>query len=94
LEWGGIMGEQRGNAPFEFGKGADRETMKRLAQSGEVKQLVSMLQKQGSVQEAAKAAAAGNTGQLMDMMTQLMNTREGAQLIERIQSQAKRSGLS
>ena len=85
------MGEQRGGKPVGMGK--DREAIVRLAQSGEAKALISMLQKQGSVQEAAKKAAAGDAGKLMEMMAQLMNTREGAQLVEQIQNQAKRSGL-
>ena len=87
------MGEQRGGNPVGMGMGKDREAIVRLAQSGEAKALISMLQKQGSVQEAAKKAAAGDAGKLMEMMAQLMSTREGAQLVEQIQNQAKRSGL-
>ena len=44
--------------------------------------------------EAAQAAADGDPGQLMQMMNRLLNTREGAELVERISRQAKESGLS
>ena len=54
---------------------------------------MSMLQQQGGVQEAARAAAGGDPSQLMSMMSRLMNTKEGAELVERIGSQAKRAGL-
>ena len=58
----------------------DPAALARLAQSG--------------VQEAAQAAADGDPGQLMQMMDRLLNTREGAELVERISRQAKESGLS
>ena len=63
----------------------DPAALARLAQSGEARQLV---------QEAARAAADGDPGQLMQMMDRLLNTREGAELVERISWQAKESGLS
>ncbi len=47
----------------------------------------------GGVQQAAQAAAKGDTRELMDMMNQLMSTPEGAQLVERINRKAKESGL-
>lgn len=53
-----------------------------------------MLKQSGGVQEAAQAAADGDPGQLMRMMDRLLNTREGAELVERISRQAKESGLS
>lgn len=71
----------------------NRDALSRLAQSGEARQLMSMLQQQGGVQEAARAAAGGDPSQLMSMMSRLMNTKEGAELVERIGSQAKRAGL-
>ena len=58
------------------------------------RQLVSLLKQSGGVQEAARAAADGDPGQLMQMMDRLLNTREGAELVERISRQAKESGLS
>ena len=72
----------------------DPAALARLARSGEARQLVSLLKQSGGVQEAARAAADGAPGQLMQMMDRLMNTREGAELVERISRQAKESGLS
>ena len=53
-----------------------------------------LVKQSGGVQEAAQAAADGDPGQLMQMMDRLLNTREGAELVERISRQAKESGLS
>ena len=64
----------------------DPAALARLAQS--------LLKQSGGVQEAARAAADGDPGQLMQMMDRLLNTREGAELVERISWQAKESGLS
>ena len=72
----------------------DPAALARLAQSGEARQLVSLLKQSGGVQEAARAAADGDPGQLMQMMDRLLNTQEGAELVERISRQAKESGLS
>lgn len=74
--------------------GGNGEAIRRLAGSGDAQQLVAMLRAQGGVQQAAQAAAKGDTSQLMEMMNQLMSTREGAQLVERISRQAKESGLT
>lgn len=71
----------------------NREAVAALAKSSDAQKLMSMLQKQGGVQEAAQAAAGGDARALMDMMGQLMNTKEGAELVERIGSQAKKAGL-
>ena len=70
-------------------KGAVRQ----LLQSEDTKRMMDMLSRQGSVQGAAKAAAAGDPSQLMGMMQQLMSTQEGAKLVERITKQAQQSGL-
>jgi len=71
----------------------NRTAITQLAQSGEAKKLMSLLQQQGGVNEAAQAAANGNAAQLMKMMDQLMKTKEGAELVERIGAQAKKAGL-
>ena len=42
---------------------------------------------------APTPAADGDPSQLMTMMNQLMSTREGAELVERIGDQAKKAGL-
>ena len=65
-----------------------------MAQSGDAQKLVSMLKQTGGVQQAAQAAAQGDASQLMGMMNQLMSTKEGAALVERLRRQAEESGLS
>ena len=55
----------------------DPAALARLAQSGEARQLVSLLKQSGGVQEAARAAADGDPGQLMQMMDRLLNTQIG-----------------
>ena len=65
-----------------------------LAGSQDAKQLMELLRRQGGqVREAAQAAAQGNPGQLMEMMERLMNSREGADLVERLGEHAKKAGL-
>lgn len=72
----------------------DREAITRLAQSSDAQKLMALLQKQsGQVKEAARAAAGGDPAQLMAMMDQLMHSKEGAELVSRIDSQAKQAGL-
>jgi len=71
------------------GKGA----VQQLLQSEDTRRMMELLGTQGGVQDAAKAAAAGNPAQLVGMMQQLMSTKEGAQLVERITKQAQKSGL-
>lgn len=72
----------------------NREAIAQLAQSSDAQRLMALLNRQsGGVQQAAQAAAAGDPSQLMAMMEQLMNSREGAELVDRIGAQAKQSGL-
>ena len=71
----------------------DKGAVKQLLQSEDTKRMMQMLDGQGGVRDAAKAAAAGDPSQLMGMMQQLMSTKEGAQLVERITKQARKSGL-
>ena len=72
----------------------DREAIGRLARSEDARRLVAMLQKRGGVQEAARAAAGGDAGELMSMMDQLMRSKEGAELVERLQRRAREEGLT
>ena len=72
----------------------NRQAISKLAQSEDAQRLVQMLRQGGGVQDAAQAAAAGDPAQLLGMMRQLMNTQEGAQLVDRISRQAKESGLT
>ena len=70
--------------------GRHRQAIAHLAQSGDAQKLVSMLKQTGGVQQAAQ----GDASQLMGMMNQLMSTKEGAALVERLRRQAEESGLS
>ena len=67
--------------------------IKQLLQSEDTKRMMQLLQSKGGVQNAAQAAAKGDSSQLMGMMQQLMSTPEGAQLVERITKQAQQNGL-
>lgn len=84
--------EGRGIGAAELVK--NRAAISKLAQSSDAQRLMQLLQQGGGVQDAAQAAAAGDPAELMKRMQQLMSTEEGAQLVERISQQAKRSGLA
>ena len=71
----------------------NREAIGKLAQSGQAKRLVQLLDQSGGVKAAAQAAAAGKPEQLMAMMDRLMSTREGADLMEALSRQVKQAGL-
>lgn len=72
----------------------NRDAITRLARSSDAQKLMELLQKQsGQVKQAAQQAAAGDPAQLMAMMDQLMHSKEGAELMKRIGSQAKQAGL-
>ena len=71
----------------------NRDAIRQLAQSGEARRLVSLLQQNGSVESAAQAAAKGRPQELMSMLQKLLATQEGAQLVQNIERQAKQSGL-
>ena len=60
----------------------NRDAIRQLAQSREAKQLVSMLQQNGSVETAAQAAAKGKPEALMGLLNQVMNDPQGAQAVE------------
>ena len=73
----------------------NREAVEQLARSSDAQKLMELLKRQGGgVQQAAQAAAAGDPGQLMAIMNQLMNSAEGAELVGRIETRAKEAGLS
>ncbi len=71
-----------------------KEILKQMAKSGEAARLMELLNQKGSVQQAAQAAAKGDVSQLKGMIEQLMNTKDGSELIERINRKAKEAGLS
>ena len=73
----------------------NRDAITRLAKSSDAQKLMELLQKQsGQVKQAAQQAAAGDPAQLMAIMDQLMHSKEGAELVDRIDSQAKQAGLN
>lgn len=71
----------------------DKGAVQQLLSSDDTKRMMELLGSRDKVTGAAKAAAAGDPAQLMGMMQQLMSTQEGAQLVERITQQARKSGL-
>lgn len=71
----------------------DRKAIARLAQSKDAQSLMKLLSQSGDVKQAAKSAAQGNSEALMSMLQQLLSTQQGAQLIDRIESQAREAGL-
>ena len=72
----------------------NRDAIAQLAKSSDAQKLMELVQRQGGqVKQAAQAAAAGDPAQLMTMMDQLMHSKEGAELVNRIDSQAKKAGL-
>ena len=87
------IAERTGGIKMELSK-KDREAIAQLAKSSDAQKLMELLQKQsGQVRQAAQAAAGGDPAQLMAMMDQLMHSREGAELVDRIGSQARQAGL-
>lgn len=79
-------------SPEELWK--NRQAIAALADSEDARHLMELLRRQGGqVRQAAQAAAQGSPRQLMEMMGRLMDSREGADLVERIEAQAKKAGL-
>lgn len=72
----------------------DREKIAQLARSSDAQKLRELLEQQsGQVRQAAQQAAAGDPSQLMEIMGQLMHSKEEAALVDRIGAQAKQAGL-
>lgn len=89
-EWGkGTGGETISGADLV----KNRDAISKLAQSSDAQRLMQLLKQGGGVEDAAQKAAAGDAGELIARMKKLMNTQEGAQLVERISKQAKESGF-
>lgn len=85
------------NTPQDMGQMAKQlgnsKAIKQLLQSEDTRRMMQMLQNTGSVQNAAQAAAKGDSAQLVGMMQQLMSTPEGAQLVDRITKKAQENGF-
>ena len=71
----------------------NREAISKLAASAEARQLIRLLEQNGGIQQAARAAAGGDMGELSAMVESLMRTDEGARLAQSIGEQAKQAGL-
>ena len=72
----------------------NRDAIAQLAKSSDAQKLRELLEQQsGQVRQAAQQAAAGDPSQLMEIMGQLMHSKEGAALVDRIGAQAKQAGL-
>ena len=72
----------------------NKEAVGRLAKSEDAQRLMAMLRSQGEAERAADAAAAGDPTQIMSMMKTLMQSGEGAALVDRIRQRAEKEGLS
>lgn len=69
----------------------NRGMLAQVAKTGEARRLAEMLKQSGPMEEAAQAAAQGDTAQLMGMVQKLMNDPEGAKLIQSINRQVEQS---
>lgn len=65
----------------------NKDALRQLLDSPDTKRLMELLNQNagGSLKNAAGAAARGDTGQLMGIVRQVMESKEGARLAERIQ---------
>lgn len=86
-------GAQNPLGAFGFNIKNGKDTITRLAKSGETQRLMELLSQGGNVQDAAKMAAKGDTTQLMGMVQRLMQSDEGAKLVNQISSDAKKGGV-
>ena len=85
--------KRKESSPLVEQLGENRAALARLAGSGEAKLLMKLLEQPGGVQRAAREAAQGDAGALLEMVTQLMKTGEGAALVEKIEARAREEGL-
>ena len=82
--------EQLMRDPKAAGLLKQKDLLKRLMQSPDTQRLMQMLSQNAGdgLKSAAAAAAKGDTGQLTGMLQQVMQSKEGAQLVERINRSA------
>jgi len=62
----------------------NKTALLQLMNSADGRRLIQLMQQQSGLQQAAGAAAKGDASQLTQMVSRLMETQEGAQLVERI----------
>ncbi len=75
------------------GKKVSPSVLQELAKSGEAQELLSLLQQNSNLQEAAKSAVGGDTTALMGMVSSLMQSKQGADAIGNLQKKAKDAGI-
>lgn len=89
-----MQGKEKGNMGVPAAELVKhRDAIAKLAASADAKDFMQMLNRKGGVQQAAQAAAGGDAGALLSMVEGLMQTEEGARLVERISQQARDAGL-
>lgn len=69
------------------------EALAQIAQLEQTQQIMALLRQSGDVQRAAEAAAAGEPAALVKMVEQLLQNKQGAQLVNQIGEEAKKAGL-
>ncbi len=62
----------------------NKAALMQMMRSADGQRLIELMQQQSGLQQAAGAAARGDAAQLTQMVQRLMQTREGAELAERI----------
>lgn len=67
--------------------------VQKLLEGEDTRRMMELLGKREHVQQAAKAAMAGDPAKLMELMKNLTSSPEGAKLVERVTEQAQKSGL-
>ena len=71
----------------------DNKALQKLLAGEDTRRMMELLGSREGVQQAAKAAMAGDTAKLMELMQKLTRDPEGAKVVERVSEQAKKSGL-
>ena len=71
----------------------DNKALQKLLEGEDTKRMMELLGNRDGVQQAARAAMAGDPAKLMELMQKLTSDPEGAKVVERVSEQAKKSGL-
>lgn len=71
----------------------DNKNLQKLLEGEDTRRMMELLGSRESVQQAAKAAMAGDPAKLMELMQNLTKSPEGAKVVERVTEQAQNSGL-
>lgn len=91
--WEGYYAGKRDSGRSGQALEQNRAAISKLAQSGDAQRLMALLRQGGGVEQAAQAAAAGDPVGPDGHDGRLMHTPEGAELVDRIGTQAKQAGL-